>query len=111
MSIIEFKIWNGEKMIYDEKEMLLYTGINDMKGKRIYEGDLIQYQSFCDGIEPEIKTAIIKFEKGCFYPLTESNGNSSGVLYTTGITNIKIISSIKQQGEENEQRERNKERK
>ena len=50
--------------IYMKNHILVKsTGINDIEGKEIYEGDIIEYW---DNFDEDYKLAVIKFDKGSF---------------------------------------------
>ena len=65
------------------------TGINDIEGKEIYEGDIIEYW---DNFDECYKLAIIKFDKGSFIMTNDT------INWNIGATNkddkIKIVGNI-----------------
>lgn len=79
--------------IYDYK-LMQYTGLKDINGVEIYEGDIVKYDTYCDGLNEEGVISQVKYVDGGFIPFTEDYGDSSGVLYDIYANNYEIIGNI-----------------
>jgi hypothetical protein len=85
---IKFRIWNGKRMIMptkitnNNKDLIMqYTGVNDINGIEIYEGDFVVPAKYKD------KKNIVQYIAHGFYRVKEINGK----IYTNILGTCELI--------------------
>lgn len=79
---LQFRAWTGEYMAYQgepdletlqsfmfhygDKELMLSSGLKDINGKLIYEGDIVELIESYDGESKYKSTLIVAFDSGSF---------------------------------------------
>lgn len=102
MRELKFRAWDGEQMLLFPEgmygaewdtalscgyELMQYTGLKDKNGKEIYEGDIVEYDIFSDGVFEERVKEVIKIE---FYDFEPHGGSMCWTTYK----NIEVLGNI-----------------
>lgn len=87
-----------KKNFVNSETVCQYTGLKDKNGKKIFEGDIVEYEDEAPGQYEYhdsliINRGVIEYSEGCFYWTNAVNANLQDYVYK-GVADCEVIGNI-----------------